>query len=120
MKKESGADFLARIKARKGRYESLADAFYRTHHDTNSLYVEVTRSGQILAFNGWDTKRGLTFEQSKLQQTEWRRESFPREQWRRELSALLAYARKTDYNLIPCFEGYEINPKGHDLERWVM
>ncbi|MBU0615317.1 MAG: hypothetical protein KJ601_04450 [Nanoarchaeota archaeon] len=123
MQKESGPDFLARILARKGPYEKIAESYYRTHHPTNSLYLEVTRDGRRIAFDGWDTKRGMSFEEGRLEQQELIRESFPSREWGTELARMIAFARKArreyEWNVIPCFEGYEIDPNGHDLERWV-
>jgi len=93
-------------------FHMVAERYYETHHPTTHLYLEVTERGEILAYDGWDYKRGWNKKGNKLVRAEFEIGHFERTNLRSKVSALLSFARRAreryDWNVVPVLDRYEI------------
>lgn len=104
-------------KLQNSRYYKIAKRYYKDedYPKTNSFYLEVERNGTIRAYDGWDYKRGLHATKSGIEIAEFERTKVPKKRWQTELSLIISFARTVrkyyDWNVIPVFDGYEIEVK---------
>lgn len=102
-------------KLQKSWYQRVAEKYYRTHHNTNSLYFEVTRQAEVLVYDGWDYKRGLNENGQAVQPAQFAARQVEKERWKIELACTVCFAKRAkrdyDWNVIPVFEGHEIEVK---------
>jgi len=98
-------------KLQKSQYQGVGENYYRNHYPNNHLYVEVTRDGLILFYDGWDYKRGLKLGRDGIETAEFAR--IPVEgRWDGELASAICFARRArkwyGWNIVPVFNGYEL------------
>ena len=111
---ETRPEWLEKLLERKSVFQTYAGEYYAHHHPTNSFYVEVTRDGEILFYDGWDYKRGMERrENGKMQQSEFARANVERDRWWVALAEAACFVRRTrrqyDWNTILIFEGNEMD-----------
>ncbi len=74
--------------------------------------------GIILFYDGWNYKRGQRGSR-RVEQSEFAVEHFESDRWKIELASAVCFARRArkqyGWNVIPVFNGYEIDAKKHHL-----